>query len=343
MKILFVTNRYPTPQTPGDSPCIARQREALERLGYEVDVLFINSQRSRLNYLKAVWQVFWKTQIRRQYDVVHAHYGYYCGLAACAQFSTPTIVTFRGSDVLFKPERGVSRLAARLARRSIVMSDEMKRILGDDAAQIIPYGIDLDLFQSGSRAAARRQLDLPEEAPLVLFPYDPTRSVKRFELVEQSVEILSKEFPDTQVIAICDKPYERIPVYMNACDVMVLTSISEGAPVAVREALACNLPVVSVDVGDVAEVIGETAGCAIVNRDPQDIADHVARILRSGVRSNGRRTAMGMSISKYARDLANIYDSLGKNRTKQPVPSSRRSSDLSPSLPRDQLVGQDVE
>ncbi len=343
MKILFVTNRYPTPQTPGDSPCIARQREALQRLGYEVDVLFIDSQRSRLNYLKAVWQVFWKTQIRRQYDVVHAHYGYYCGLAACAQFARPTIVTFRGSDVLYKPERGISRLAARLASQSIVMSDDMKRILGDDAAAIIPYGIDLELFQPGSRAAARQQLGLPQEPPLVLFPYDPSRSVKRFELVEQAVSILKNEFAEIQVIAICDKPYESVPVYMNACDVMVLTSVSEGAPVAVREAMACNLPIVSVDVGDVASVIGTTTGCAIANRDPQDIANHLSQMLRAGIRSNGRQAAMKMSVSTYAREVANLYDRYDPDRTKQPVPSSRPPANLVSCSQPDQLVGQDIE
>ena len=343
MKVLFVTNRYPTPRTPGDSPCIARQREALERLGYVVELLFIDSRSSRWNYLKAVWQVFWSTQICRRYDLVHAHYGQYCGLTACAQFARPTIVTFRGSDVLNPRERPVSRLVARFASRLIVMSQEMKDVLGYDTADIIPYGIDLDLLQPASRDAARQELGLPKDAPIVLFPYDPSRKVKRFDLVEQSVSILKKEFPEVQVVAIYDKPYESIPVYMNAADVLVMTSNTEGAPVAVREAMACNLPVVSVDVGDVADVIGSTEGCSIANRDPQDIAEQVAKILRSGMRTNGRSVAMTMGIASYARAVADIYDSLSQNKAKPPVRVSQPAIDLTANSQQEELVSQNLE
>ncbi len=342
MKILFVTNRYPTPQTPGDSPCIARQRDALEQLGYDVDLLFIDSQRSRLNYLKAVLQLFWSTQICRKYDIVHAHYGHYCGLAACAQFARPTVVTFRGSDVLNPRERPVSRLVARFASRLIVMSQEMKHVLGHEAAHIIPYGIDLELLQPGCREAAREELGLAQQVPIVLFPYDPSRKVKQFNLVEQSISILNNEFPEIQVVAIYDKPYESIPVYMNACDVLVMTSMTEGAPVAVREAMACNLPVVSVDVGDVAEVIGSTEGCSIASRDPQEIADRVARILRSGLRSNGRSVAMTMGIATYARAVADIYDGLSRKKATPSIRVSRPSIKLVADSQQEELVSRDI-
>ena len=342
MKILFVTNRYPTPVTPGASPCIAQQREALERLGYKVDLLFIDSQRSRLNYLKGAWKVFWSTQICRRYDVVHAHYGHYCGLAACAQFARPTIITCRGSDILYHRERPVSRFAARFASQLIMMSQEMKDVLGQESARIIPYGIDLDLFKPGSRAAARKELGLDENAPIVLFPYDPSRTVKRFDLVEQSFEILRKEFPGIQVVAIYDKPYEMIPVYMNACDVLVLTSVSEGAPVAVREAMACNLPIVSVDVGDVADVIATTESCSIADRNPQDIAEHVARILRTEKRSNGRSAVTKMSTSTYAREIADIYDRLAPKRAKKPSRTRQQPIDLTASPVGDELASPDV-
>lgn len=310
MKVLFVTNRYPTDATPGDSPCIAQQRESLQRLGYDVDVLFIESQRSRWSYLKAVWRVFWTTQIRKRYDIVHAHYGYYCGLAACAHFSTPTVITFRGSDVLLQKELRISRLAAKRAGKSIVMSKEMKRVLGDDNALVIPYGVDLGLFKPRNRNDARKKLGLPEHSAILLFPYDPTRVVKRFDLVEGSIDILRDEFPGIQIQAVYDKPYDSICDYMNACDVMVLTSNTEGAPVAIREAMACNLPIVSVDVGDVSEIIENTDGCSIVERNPQDIANQVTRILRSGMRTDGRTIAKSLSVCSSARAIEQIYAGL---------------------------------
>ena len=93
-----------------------------------------------------------------------------------------------------------------------------------------------------------------------------------------------------------------------------MTSKSEGAPVAVREAMACNLPIVSVDVGDVTSVIGTTDSCAIVDTEPEAIADSIAEILRTGKRSNGRNSASEMSVSSFARSVANIYEQLGAKR-----------------------------
>jgi glycosyltransferase involved in cell wall biosynthesis len=309
MRVLFVTNRYPTDETPGSSPCVAQQRRALQRLGYEVDLLFINSEQTTLNYLKAMWRVFWASQVKNQYDLIHAHYGY-CGVVARMQFRCPVIVTFRGSDVLLGRERLLSWLVARCVDTTIVMTKEMKRVLGRSDAHVIPYGIDLDLFKPRPQAEARRALGLPLETPLVLFPYDPGRGLKRFDLVQQAVTILREEFPDIQVLAIYDKPHEAVATYMNACDVMVLTSKSEGAPVAVREAMACNLPIVSVDVGDVADIIRGTKGCYICRRTPDDIAAKLAQLLKARKRTNGRLTVSGLDLSKAAVAVANVYQEL---------------------------------
>lgn len=309
MRILFVTNRYPTNETPGSSPCIEQQRRDIQRLGHDVDVLFINGEKSKVNYLKAMWRVFWASQVRNQYDLIHAHYGY-CGFVARFQFRCPVIVTFRGSDVLSRRERLVSRLVARCVDRTIVMTEEMKRLLGRDDAHVIPYGIDLDLFKPCVQAEARRELGLSLETPLVLFPYDPKRTLKRFDLVEQAVAILKGEFPGIQVLAIYDRLHESVASYMNACDAMVLTSDREGAPVAIREAMACNLSIVSVDVGDVADIIRDTEGCYICRQTPDDIAAKLAQVLKARKRTNGRLAVSGLDTSKATVDVAAVYQEL---------------------------------
>jgi glycosyltransferase involved in cell wall biosynthesis len=320
MRILFVTNRYPTPQTPGDSPCIAQQRAAIEKLGHIVDVLFIHSQKSWFRYLTAVGKLFWSS---RRYDVIHAHYGSFCGLVAGAQMSTPVIVTFRGSDVFHKREYRLSRWAAWRAAQVVVMSREMKERLGRQDAHVIPYGIDLEQFQPRPQAAARRALGLPENVPLVLFPYDPARTVKRFDLVRAAIDLAVADFPQIDVVAIDSKPYASIPDYMNACDALVLTSDSEGAPVAVREAMACNLPIVSVDVGDVRDVMGDTAGCHLVTREPHDIAAKIGAVIRSRSRTNGRTAMAQMSIDCSAAQVVRIYETLARTRSRPP-PSKQR-------------------
>src|SRR5690606_18956966 len=145
---------------------------------------------------------------------------------------------------------------------------------------------------------------------LILFPYDPQRALKRFYLVEQAAAILKQEFPDLQVVAIHQQPHEQVARYMNACDAMALVSTREGAPMAIREAMACNLPTVSWDVGDVASVTRGTEGCYIVQPDPEDIAAEMALILRSRRRSNGRRVAETMGLLPTAAKVAAIYDRL---------------------------------
>lgn len=309
MRVLFVTNRYPTDETPGNSPCIEQQRRAIQRLGRDVDVLFINSEQTKLNYLKAMWRVFCVSQVRNQYDLIHAHYGY-CGVVACMQFRCPVVVTLRGSDVSSTRERLLSWLVARCVDRTIVMTEEMKRLLGRNDAHVIPYGIDLDLFKPRAQAEARQELGSPLEIPLVLFPYNSRRTLKRFDIVEQAVAILKGEFPDIQAVAIYDKPHEAVASYVNACDAVVLASDSEGGPVVIREAMACNLPIVSVDVGDVADIIRDTEGCYICRRTPDDIAAKLAQVLKARKRTNGRSAVSRLNPSKGAVDVATVDQEL---------------------------------
>ncbi len=309
MRILFVTNRYPSADDPGDSPCIQEQQNALQALGHTVDVLVIPKREAPIKYLRAMWQVFESVQFKKRYQIVHAHYGY-CGVVARAQAASPVVVTFRGSDVYARGERALGWLVARLADQSIVMTDDMKRRLGRQDILVIPYGIDTDLFKPQRADRARRELGLSPTAPLILFPYDPRRRLKRYDLVEQAVAQLKTEFPDVQVLSMYDRSHEDVVQFMNACDAMVLASDTEGAPVAVREAMACNLPIVSVDVGDVADVIRGTTGCYLAERDPKDMAAKLARVLRERQRTNGRTKALKMSIVHSASSVASVYERL---------------------------------
>ena len=95
----------------------------------------------------------------------------------------------------------------------------------------------------------------------MLFPYNPSEARKRFDLVEAAVSEARKQVPALELLIARRLPQEQIPLYMNAADVLVMASMSEGSPNAVKEAMATNLPIITVDVGDAAELIGATAGC----------------------------------------------------------------------------------
>lgn len=288
---------------------MAQQHRVLQQLGYEIDLLYVDSQRSLLTYLWSMARVFYDCQVRKRYDLVHAHYGF-CGVVARMQFRCPVVVTFRGSDVLKRREWLVSWPLARFIDASIVMTEEMKNLLGRQDIHVIPYGIDLDLFRPEDQKIARQVLHLPAESPLVLFPYDPTRSEKRFDLAEQAVAIVRDQFPDTQIVTIADKPHELMARFMSACDVMLLTSETEGAPVAVREAMACNLPITSVPVGDVAKLISEISGCYLAASDPRSIAEKLTRVFSERKRTNARQKALGMSVTQSALRVAAVYEEI---------------------------------
>jgi glycosyltransferase involved in cell wall biosynthesis len=255
------------------------------------------------------------------YDIVHAHNGQ-TGLLAVLCRHPRVVVTFHGSDVngirdwnggttlAGRLLQAVSRYVARRVGRAIVVADSMKARLPAREYHTVPCGVNLDLFRPHPKSESRRVLGLGEEDSLVLFVGDPERPVKRYWLAEAVVKLLSCRLPCRLVVAV-GVPHEQMPMYMSACDALLLTSSSEGSPIVVREALACNLPVVSVDVGDVRARIGAVEGCRVcVSDDPSVIAGDLEAVLRWKTRIDGRRVAEQWSESGMARKLEEIYESL---------------------------------
>lgn len=273
LKVLFVTNMYPDDSNPGYGAFVHHQAEHLRQAGHQVDVLRIGARHSRLKYLRSALDVFIRTRGTR-YDVVHAHYGL-SGVPALFRNHTPLVITLHGSDALlgrFQPL--VSKAVCSLADAVIVVS---KGILTRVPGEIIPCGIDMDVFQPRDRAAARARLGLPGNKKLVLFPFDPERKVKRYALAQAAVESLGD--PDIQILAVGGKPNKEMPWYYSAADVMILSSASEGSPTSVKEALACNLPVVSTDVGDVHDIMDGIPGCEICEDDADSLSEGLKRVL----------------------------------------------------------------
>ena len=276
-RVLVVTNLWPYPGDPGYGSFVKAQMESLRSLGVEYDLLFINGRESRWNYFRSV------RQLRRRlgaahYDLIHAHMGLSGWVARC-QMRVPVVVSFLGDDVLGKIDsRGrttfygrlleaSSYILARLVRSVIVKSKEMKRRLRLNSAHVIPNGVDLNLFRPMDCGAARRALGLDPARKIVLFAYNRAELRKRYNLVESAVVRAREQVPELEILSVYRVPQEQMPLYINAADLMVMASTIEGSPNAVKEALACNLPVVTVDVGDTAELIEQTEGNHLVPRE----------------------------------------------------------------------------
>jgi teichuronic acid biosynthesis glycosyltransferase TuaC len=214
----------------------------------------------------------------------------------------PLVVTFRGDDLegVLSDRTGqltargrmlplLSRVVARRADATIVVSAHLKNFLHREAQpHVIPSGLDLERFRLIPQAEARRHLGLPPEGRLVLFVGSPTSSRKRYDLARQAVAIVKQSRPVELVLGWA-VPHEQIPYFMNACDALVFTSRQEGSPNVVKEALACNLPVVSVAIGDVPERLRDLAGCEVCADDaPETIAAALIHALDRGARTAGR-------------------------------------------------------
>jgi glycosyltransferase involved in cell wall biosynthesis len=317
MRVLMITSVWPTEAHPERAPFVVRQVEFLRRRGVEVDVLHVDGRRDPRAYARRWREVRAKTSASG-YDLIHAQWGQAALVALPARL--PLVVTFRGSDLegLATPDgryglsghllRGLSKFAARSADEIIVVSERLARYFPRRSCHVIPSGVDLDLFQPMARTDARRQLGLAPDRRYILFAADPRRLVKRHALAEQTMAAVQRRFA-AELLVAGSAPPSMMPLFMNACDALLLTSLHEGSPNVVKEALACNLPVVTVDVGDVRERLAGIDGCAVSDSDtPESLASAVCDALTRGQRVAGRAAVQHLNEAALTERVIGVYD-----------------------------------
>jgi teichuronic acid biosynthesis glycosyltransferase TuaC len=321
IRVLMITSEWPAPGENVTAHFIKRQADFLTAAGVAVEVFPFKGAKNPLNYLKAWWHL--QTKLRHErYDLIHAQFGQ-SGLLALPKRS-PMVVTFRGSDLLGTVSdrtgrhlrasmihQAFSRIVAARAEAVIVVSEHMKSQLHRSIqAHVIPSGIDFSFFRRTDKNVARQRLGLPLNEKLVLFVGRPTQARKRCHLAEQAVEILKGSTPARLIVA-WRVPHTDIPLYMSACDALVFTSMQEGSPNVVKEALACDLPVVSVAVGDVAERLKGLDGCELcADERPETIAAALGRVLRRNGRIAGRESVKALDENITTARVMNIYKSV---------------------------------
>lgn len=290
-------------------PFFRKQVSILERRGIEQTTLELPGSRSGTDGRSVVDYLRYYPKVLRarpgRYDIVHANFGLTAPFAL-AQWQRPVVLSLWGSDLL--GEFGwLGKRCARLADETVVMSDEMYEALGVDDAHVIPHGIDLDQFRPMPAGPVRERVGWSDAGRHVLFPYDPDRPEKNYSLAESVVETVADRLDDpVELHAVYGVDHDEIPDYMNAADALLLTSDREGSPNAVKEAMACNCPVVARDVGDVRELLADVRGSVVVD-DDADLPDALAETLTSDTPNDGRDHVQHLSLEQMGDDLVEVY------------------------------------
>jgi glycosyltransferase involved in cell wall biosynthesis len=323
MRILFVGPGRGITDTQGaHMPFVRREADALRSLGHEV-WLHSFDNRDYTRFL-AEWRELRALVRRLRPDVVHAQFGKFTALMA-AFSGAPLVITFRGTDInrnarygLLRSSLGIlaSQIAACFARGIVCVSREIRDKVWAAARRpsiVLPTGVDLREFRPMDRAAARARLGFAAGEKVVLFNAGRNPDVKDPDLAAAAVAGAGLKIENLRFVVLDGSaPPGDVPLYMNAADVLLLTSRSEGSPTVVQEAMACNLPVVSVDVGDVRERLeGVQASRVVGSRDPALLAAALVEILESPRRSDGRVHARALGSEAIAARLADFYRAVG--------------------------------
>ncbi|MFN2314291.1 MAG: glycosyltransferase family 4 protein [Bacteroidales bacterium] len=307
MKVLFVSSGK-----AGDVGHVVRnQGESLIRAGVEIDYLTI--RRGISGYVRAI-PIIRRTFREGGYDLVHAHYSLSAFSSTLAGVR-PLVVSLMGSDAVTPlPVRILLRILSSVRwDGTIVKTAEMKSRLRLDKAYVVPNGVDLERFAPVEKTEARRQLNISPEKKVILFVAAKNRPEKNLPLAMEAVKLLNDSA--IEFMHLYDKQNTEVAVHLNAADLLLLTSMREGGVNVIKEAMACNCPIVSTDVGDVRKVISGTDGCFICGNDSMSIADNIRQALSFGRRTDGRAgiVEQGLDSASVARRIIDLYSSVQRS------------------------------
>lgn len=318
MRVLFVSSGN---TDFGIDPLIVNQGESLKKAGVDLDYFTIKGKGFK-GYFSNIPKL--KKFIKENdYDIIHAHFVYTGWVAIFSAGKKPIVLSVMGSDAYGKYKISgkrfkstyfmmlLTQLIQPFVKAIIVKSKNICRyVYLKNRKYRVPNGVDFDKFHEINMDKCRKELGLNLDKEMVLFLADPEKPVKNFKLLKEAFNLLDQNrFELINPFPIENKQF---PLYLNACNVFVLTSHNEGSPNVIKEAMACNTPIVSTRVGDVDEVIGETSGCYLINHDPEDVAKNIMKAINFGSRTTGREDINHLESGVIANKIIDIYNKVLK-------------------------------
>jgi len=338
--VLMVTNAWPRSERPMHGIFLMDTVDGLEGHGVRCDVLFVRGYRGLGGYVLGCLVLALMPRVTHgRYQLVSSHGGE-TALAARFYRGAPVIASYWGSDILGPQEgRWQTRLRTRMVSRllrahSVLMtatttkSREMESVLPARARVrnwVIPDGVDRQRFTPTDREAARREVGWPAGEITVISVGTPI-ALKRLWLAESAVALAGRQLDCIRWRAVSDVAPAEMPLRYNAAHCLIHTSASEGSPNAIKEALACNLPVVATASGDIAELLAGVHPSAICPPDPAVLARELVRCVADGARSNGRERTAGLAREAIAARVLECYRSVGLREPRRQVSADDTSA-----------------
>jgi len=327
MRILAITNMYPSAAFPGRGVFVQEQVKGLCAIGVEVRVLFVDRRQEGPMAYYRMRSKIGGAVAEFDPDAIHVMYGgVMADQVARRHHGCPLMVTFHGSDLLGENLSGwtrkmisrygvyCSRRAAKAAEGVVVVARHLVGALKGAAAadniHMIPCGIDLERFQPMDPLVCKQRLGWNTRSFHVLFASSNGDPVKRPWLAKAAIAQMSNADRPPELHYLTGISNAEVPVWLNASDALLLTSMHEGSPTVVKEALACGLPVVSVDVGDVAERIEGIEGCHLAQPQPADLAAKLCLVRQRGQRLDCGTRLKELSILSAAQKLKRCYEEI---------------------------------
>ena len=318
MRVLEVS-RYKKNFADHQLPFVTEQGEAIRALGHEVDYFLV-----RGNYVKAVGAL--KAKIREfKPDVVHAHFGL-SAITAELQSLVPVVTTFHNGETHNWHVNLMSSLMSLRAKHVIYVAQHIYDMVYFNAKKysIIPCGVPMDQCVEMDREEARKQLNWDTKKKYILFggAFDNLR--KNYPLLKEAVERVGG---DIEIIEMRGLTREQCVLRMNACDVFALPTKNEGSPQALKEAMACNCPIVATDVADIKHLLGDLPGHYVLpnkkgnaawwvgdENSAEELAELLKKALAFSGRTEGRKRIeeLGYTNELVAKQIVRIYEEILK-------------------------------
>ena len=307
MKVLFVCSGN---KNNGIGHVVKNQGDSLTKAGINVEYFTI-SRKGFWGYIKGAFNL--SRHLRKNsYDIIHAHYSLSAFSSAMAFPKQPIVVSLMGSDSQMNMfwKTIIHICSAFFWREVIVKSSEMKEKTKLNEAHVIPNGVDLQKFRIIDKPEAQSNIGFGPALKNIVFIANPERKEKNYELAESAVLMLNEE--RVKLHTVFDQPQPKVLNYLCAADLLILTSLWEGSPNIIKEAMACNCPIVSTDVGDVKWLFDQEPGHFITSNKTEDVASKIRdclKFIKGSARTKGRMRMikMGLDDETIASRIITVY------------------------------------